>query len=447
MGWMRFHGEREIGRMARSRSSPWSPGLFVGGMLVVLTGWIVPRVAAAPAGLFITDADLRRLRAEYAAPPDADVRKSCRAQEQTARRALDDVADPFVMEDASQITFHWCSPDRDGIDNSLADATQHIEQQSHAMRALALQFALTKDKRWANKALELMRTWAGRHTPVNVYDFHPDFQAASIDGMTQGYCSDRPWNFALDAMWQCYGLINVSDAYLLLTRNGCALSGADKQLLEAWILRMAQAVNSSFHAWTKYADLHPDGSAYERYRSDNHLSWILPGLLAAGVALEDAPLISYVIDGGVWDDGRSGPYANPSPIPDVIDRAIEPDGRVYEEKIERRPPLGYSLFHLQAMVLIARIDEVHGPGQVRNLEGRDGAGLMKALIRYAPHVIDPVDEKSLINYAWLYYLADRWWPGRADFGKVWAKAAPAQMIRPAAGPVRLLFEERQGQKR
>jgi hypothetical protein len=398
---------------------------------------------AAPAGLFLTDSDLQRLRDTYASSSDADVRTSYALQKGIAEGALDDVADPFSMANISQITYHWCSADTDGIDNSLSDAQRHIEAQSHIMRSLAFQFALTRETVWANKALSLMKAWAQSHTPVNIYDFHPNFQTATIDGMTSEFCSNRPWNFALDAMWQTYGLINVSDAYVLMTRNGYTFSAADDALVRAWILRMAQAVNSSFHAWTKWADLHTGSSAYERYRNDNHLSWSMLGLLAAGVALNDANLKAYVIEGGTWDDQRSGPYANPSSIRKVIDGAIEASGRVYEEKINRDPPIGYSFFHLQPMTLIARVDEVLGGNRVRSFKGADGAGLDAAFTRYAPYVTGtPIagGEGNLTNYAWLFYFSHRWWPNVAAFTEARQRTPAGQIVKQTAGPVLFMFK-------
>jgi hypothetical protein len=399
--------------------------------------------SAAPAGLFISDVDLQRLRTAATNPPDSATASSYSAQQRAAQNALDDVADPFTVADMSTVRFNWCSSDTDGIDNSLADAQRHIEAQSHVMRILALQYAITRDVQWANKALSLMKAWASAHTPVNVYDFNPNFQNATIDGMTSGFCTDRPWNFALDAMWQTYGLTNVSDAYLLLKRNGFSISSADDTLLRNWILKMAQAVNSSFHAWTKWADLHRSSGSYERYRNDNHLSWSMLGLLAAGVALEDEALIAYVIEGGTWDDRRSGPYANPSSIRNVIDGAIEANGRVYEERINRDPPIGYSFFHLEPMVLIARIDEVLGQNRVRAFKGADGAGIATALENYAPYVLGtPVSggEGNLTNYAWLYFFGQAWNPEVSSLAQAAARTPASQMIQQAAGPVVFLFK-------
>jgi hypothetical protein len=405
---------------------------------------LAPSLAgAAAAGLFLTPADLQQLRNAAQTTSDADLRASYNAQASAARSALGLTADPFTMTDISSIVFHWCSEDTDGIDNSLWDATNHFTRQSHSIRALALQYALTTDRQYADKAVALMKAWSASHTPVNIYDFDPDFLNATIDGMTQDYCSERPWNFALDAMWQAYGLTNVGDAYILLTRNGYTIPPTDDAAIRQWIIEVAQAVNSSYHAWTKWADLHPRSSSFVRYRNDNHLSWSMLGLLAAGVALDDQALVAYVLEGGAWNDGRSGLYANPSPILTVLDGAIEASGRVYEERINRDPPIGYSFFHLWPMLLIARIDEVLGPDRVHEYKGQDGAGLREAMLRYVPYILGtPVagGEGNMTTHAWLYYLAQRWWPNETAFDQAQARGAANQIISQSLGPVLFMIK-------
>lgn len=400
--------------------------------------------AAATAGLFLTDTDLQRLRANNQSASDSGVRSSYGVQSGLANNALDDVADPFSMSNIAAITYHWCSSDTDGIDNSLWDASRQFENQSHVIRTLALQYAVTQDVSFAAKAVALMKVWAAQHTPVNLYDLNVNFQNATIDGATSGSCSDRPWNFALDTMWQAYGLTNVSDAYILLTRNGYSIASADNTALRNWILKVAQAVNSSHHAWTKWADAHTSSSAYERYRVDNHLSWSNLGLLAAGVALDDQAQINYVLTGGSWNDGRSGAYANPSPILKVIDGAIEANGRVYEERINRDPPIGYSFFHLQPMTLIARIDEVLGRGQVWRYKGADGAGLQEAFTHLQPYIMGTPSgssEGNLTNHAWLYFFAHHWWPNVSAFTDAQARTSATAVVTQTGGPVTFLFKQ------
>lgn len=370
------------------------------------------------AGLFISRADLDRAKMRIASgDPLWETQRSL--VEGRANTAMGLTADPFHMDDVLMIEFGWCGGN-DDVDNTLSEATGKFEKQSDPMRTLALQYALTGDTQYADKSVELMLAWASEQTIVNLYDFNIDYAAGSFDGITEdGFCGVRPWNFTLDTMWQTYGLINVADAYLLLTRNGYALDPGDDAALRDWIGRLIAAVDSSFHAWTKWADAHPNSGSYERYRSDNHLSWALTGIIAGAAALEDDALAAYVLEGGSWTHPQGGAYANPSSIRAVIDLAIEADGRIYEEKILRDPPIGYSFFHLWAMSVVARVAAVHfeevGDPGVWEFIGEDGGGMRQAYDRYAGFIDgskmspEPQQEGDLTNYRWLYETASARW--------------------------------------
>jgi hypothetical protein len=397
-------------------------------------------ISQAP-GLFISSDDLQtaRLRIKNKIEP---YYSNYLVQKSRANTALNATANPFYMANVSGIRFNWCSEDSDGVDNSLKDAQRKLDKDSDLIRTLALEFALTNNEPYAVKAIEMMKAWAERSTPVNVYDFNPDFNQASIDGMTTGYCSDRPWNFALDVMWQTYGLINFSDAYLLLVHNGYDI-GPDDALIRNLIRRYAEAVNSSFHCWTKWADAHPSSSSFTRYRSDNHLSWCLAGLLSAGTALGDENLISYVLNGASYEDSRGGPYKNPSHIGSVIDYAIEANGRIYEELIMRDPPIGYSFFHLWALSLVARIDEIHFGNGVWNMAGSDGGNLFKAYERYAPFVLGqtsspaPSQDGDMSKHYWHYEIGNSYF-NNPLFQEVIADNSRNTFIKQSYGPVNLL---------
>jgi hypothetical protein len=238
----------------------------------------------------------------------------------------------------------------------------------------------------------------------------------------------------------------------LLKRGGYPITPQQDAALREWLLEVTEAVNSSFHCWTRWADLHPSSSAFERYRSDNHLSWALAGLLAAGIALEDDALVAYVLDGGVWSDRRGGAYANPSSMPSVIDWAIESgtgadnEGRVYEEKILRDPPIGYSLFHLWAMALVARMAQVHEGDDIWSLRGSDGGGLELAFDRYAEHILGvrpspaPQQEGDLGFYAWQYELTYARW-SRARHADVLDSTNRLTYRVQSIGPISLLVGE------
>lgn len=397
-------------------------------------------------GLFLSDELLERatLRAQSSEEPFAT---SYSVQSGRAGSALEREASPFSMDDITEITFGWCS----GGENTLSEATSRFEEESDWIRTLALEFALSGDSDYADKALELLDSWAREHTPVNIYDFNPDFSSASIDGQTEGFCSDRPWNFALDAMWQAYGLINVADAYLLLTRNGFQLDADDDELIRGWILEVIEAVNSSFHAWTKWADHHPNSGSYERYRSDNHLTWSLAGLISGAAALEDRALAEYVLSGGVWEDRRAGEYANPSHIRDVLDRAVEgaddgEPGRIYEERILRDPPVGYSLFHLWAMAIVAHVAELHFDHEIWGYENAQGQTLEAVYDRYVEFVLgerqspEPEQDGDLTDHSWHFEIALHLWD-KARYRQAVEQVDRHRFIIQSWGPLALLFGE------
>lgn len=399
------------------------------------------------AGLFITRAELERAR-ERAASGAEDFQAQGSAIASRAAAARDAVPDPFTMADITEIRFGWCGNRAgDDVDDTLGEATEGFMRDSDRMRSMALHYALTSDASSGDAAVAMMRTWADEHTEVNLHDLGVDFAGAGLDDQTEGYCSDRPWNFALDAMWQAYGLMNASDAYLLLVRNGYVLSEDDQAALRAWIRRVAEAVNASHQAWTRWADAHPSSGSYERYRSDNHLSWAMTGLIAAAAALGDEALAAYVISGGSWSD-RGGDYENPSSIRDLIDLAIEPDGRIYEERILRDPPVGYSLFHLWAMAVVARVAEVHfeqtGDASLWTYTGTDGAGLRDAFRRYAGFVDgtldspEPSQEGERGEYRWLWEFAAAAYGDPADRALL-DGGSRQRWILQSVGPVALLI--------
>ncbi|MFK7985934.1 MAG: alginate lyase family protein [Sandaracinaceae bacterium] len=399
------------------------------------------------AGLFITRAELERARGRAASGAE-DFQAQGRAVASRAAAAREAVADPFTMADITQIRFGWCGNRAgDDVDDTLGEATEGFMRDSDRMRSMALHYALTSDASSGDAAVSMMRTWADEHTEVNLHDLGVDFAGAGLDDQTEGYCSDRPWNFALDAMWQAYGLMNASDAYLLLVRNGYSLSDDDRTALRAWIRRVAEAVNASHQAWTRWADAHPSSSSFERYRSDNHLSWAMTGLISAAAALDDEALAAYVISGGSFRD-RGGDYANPSSIREVIDLAIEPDGRIYEERILRDPPVGYSLFHLWAMAVVARVAEVHfdqtGDDSLWTYTGSDGAGLRDAFRRYAGYIEgtldspEPSQEGERGEYRWLWEFAAAAYGDPADRALLDAGSRQTWILQ-SVGPVALMI--------
>ena len=401
---------------------------------------------ALPPGLFLSQ-ELFARTLDRIAGDEEPFKTSYSIQRGRADSSLERSANPFAM-DVQEITFGWCGSVEEG---TLADATSRLERESDWIRTLAFQYAVTGDEQYGLKAVEMMRAWAQDHTEVNMYDFNLDFTSASLDGQTEGFCSDRPWNFVLDGMWQTYGLINAADAYLLLTRADFDLSPEDDDAIREWILRLAEAVNSSFHGWTRWADHHPNSGSYERYRSDNHLSWSLAGLIAAAAALDDEDLAAYVLHGGSWTDRRAGAYENPSYVRDVIRRAIEGDedgerGRIYEEKILRNPPVGYSFFHLWALALVAQIAELHFDEDIWEFAGDESGSIRDAYDRYVAFVLEerpspePSEDGDMTRHSWHFEIALHKWDDPRY------RAAVEQLDRhrfiiQSWGPLALIFGE------
>lgn len=407
--------------------------------------------AADPAGVFATAAEIARAESRL----DTEGGRAFLAR---ALRGLDRVPDPFAAAGPEVLRFGWLTHEIEPPDDTLREAVLKLRRDSSAMRDQALAFALTGEARHAETALALMRAWAEAHTPVNFYDYDPDFAAGTHRGQTRGFRSDRPWNFGLDSIWQAYGLANAADALVLLESAGAAIGEDDGALIRGWLRDLAAATNAGFHAWTRWADAHArpgwksrlglapppeENASVIRYRSDNHLSWALVGLLAAAAALDDPALAAYALEGGVWDDGRSGPYANPSTLPEMIERAILPGGQIYDEAIGRAPPIGYGLFHLEALALAARIAAHRFDRDVWRHRGADGAGLIDAFRRYAPYLTGQMRSPSAaeshpVRARWLFALSPAGFGG-ADREALLAAAPLGAHWTHVLGPARLLF--------
>ncbi|EDY82460.1 hypothetical protein VDG1235_2082 [Verrucomicrobiia bacterium DG1235] len=368
-----------------------------------------------------------------------------------AKSALKREANPFWMEDVREIRFGRCGTNR-GLNDTVSELCDQLDKQSGTVRDLALAYSLSGNEQFAGQAESWILAWVDGGTLLNFYDFNIDFSKSRFDGMTDsGFCGDRPWNMALDGMWQTYGLINVCDAFVMMKAGGYEFGEGNEERVEIWIRSLAEAVNSSFHAWTRWADAHRGSRAYTRYRSDNHLSWCLAGLMAAAVALDDDDLAAYVLSGGSWKDSKAGVYANPSSIREVIDLAVEADeggrnhGRIYEEKIRRDPPVGYSFFHLWPMSLVATMAEKRYGENLWSYQGSDGVGLEDAYRRYAGYVLGemesprPEQEGSRTGYAWLFEIAASVWPDEDVFQQARDKGNRMKYMRQSIGPVSLIY--------
>lgn len=356
---------------------------------------------------------------------------------------------PFFMDDIKQIEFGWCSSPG-GEDNTLNDLVAKLNNDSHLARNLAVAYLLSGDERYAEKAKQFMMTWATKSTLVNFYDFNINFATASFDGIEQGFCNNS-WNMALDSIWQAYGLINFSDVYSILTRNGYVLTNQEKASLANWLRNeLFAATNAGCHAWTRWADAHTSSSAYTRYRSDNHLSWCVAGWAAAASALNDEAMWNYAFKGGTFDDGHSGPYANPSNFEAQVGYAVSASGEIYDQAVRSSSHKGlfYGNFSLWSLALAAQIAEVHKGINYWTFTGSQGGSLMTAFDYYARYTAgdlvppDPEETTDPTFFRFLYEMVvgNDWVNG--DRGDLYKRArdsnARTQVISQAVGPVSLL---------
>jgi hypothetical protein len=153
-----------------------------------------------------------------------------------------------------------------------------------------------------------------------------------------------------------------------------------------------------------------------------------------------------VIQGGTWVDSRSGEYANPSYFYDVVDRAISDSGVVFEETVPRDPPIGYSFYHMWAMLLVAQIAEVHFDApDLWDYEAPGGGSLRKAFDNYAGYILGtktspaPGGESGLgDSYGWLYESAVSHWNDPKHI-EVLEQLPRTGWIFQSIGPVALLL--------
>ncbi|MCA9343206.1 alginate lyase family protein [Candidatus Saccharibacteria bacterium] len=389
------------------------------------------------AGVFITKAELNRAKSRQGTADPYGASYSL--QTSLANDYLSRSPNVFYMTESdylNNLSYSWCGQDTDNIDNSLKNASDKLENDGSYTRVLAMQYALTSDSKYGSKAAEFLKAWANNSRVINMYDFDMNTAgSASLRGMTDGLCSFRPWNFALDSMWQGYGLINFSDSYVLLKNNGYQFSSADDQAIKAYLLRLAEAVNSSYHAWTKWADNHTSSSSYIRYRADNHLSWAQAMLLSAAVALDDQNLANYCLNGGTWYDSKAGNYTNPSPIKTLLDKAILADGRIIDP-VEFDRPEQYTYFHLWPMQLSSLIAERHYGENLWEYKGSDGASLQKAYTTAVNNVVSG----GYSNEAWQFEVPYNKWGG-SSLKSARDSTNRLQVIKQSIGPVVLLFGE------
>ncbi len=361
--------------------------------------------------------------------------------------------DPFILE-GNTMHFDWCrkNPRRN---QSLKDLIKRLEAQSARTRDLAQLYAATKDLEFASEAILILTSWSEESTLLNGYRIGMNPADATFSGVERGFCN-RSWNMLLDSIWQTYGLLNFSISYGILSQDDQILDIYDQELIKAkhWLrTELIPAVNSGFHAWTKYADFNPRSAAYERYRSDNHISWCLAGLATAGLALNDKALLDYVYYGTGFDDGISGPYNNPSSLLKFIPLAIGEDGSVYDQHVRAKQHKGYFYgnFSLWALVMAASATEKAGYPPLWNYATSESGSITLALEYYARYASgelplpDPEEETSADFFSFVYRLALPYMDAERDNLHLLTKAAKsnsgAQYIKQGPGSISLTTPE------
>ncbi|MGB1090896.1 MAG: alginate lyase family protein [Oceanobacter sp.] len=360
---------------------------------------------------------------------------------------------PFKLDPGATFDYGWCEPKP--RPNTLKKLADKLQEESAGYRDLAHYYLFTGHTESLRLASQGLLDWVHQSDLFNAYQLGMDTEQNWFPGIEEGFCN-RSWNMMLDSMWQGYGLLNFSQLYWILDhekQSSKVISEAEQKEIRTWLkYSLVPAVNGGFHAWTRWADAHPQSSAYQRYRSDNHLPWSQVGLAAAGFALGDTQLVNYVYQGGSYDDGYSGVYQNPSPLGQVITKSIKADGEVYDEKIRDPENKGfaYAMFSLIPQTMMAHLAETHlNDKSWWTFKGPSGGSILDGLRHYAPWVAgerpltNPLEKTSPSFYRFIYrILLSKSWLSDAD-REIFIRAArmdlPAQVFIQGLGEIELLF--------
>ena len=218
-----------------------------------------------------------------------------------------------------------------------------------AVETLGLAFWFTGDERYAQKAATLTRTWfLDPATRMNPNLEH----AQAIPGINHGRGI---------GIIESRGLLPLIDGLALLAGSP-AWPAQDASAMTAWL--------AAYYGWLTTSKHGRDEAAAE----NNHGSWYDVQVVALALAL------------GRTADAKKILAAAPAKR---IARQIEPDGRQPLE-LERTKSLSYSLFNLEALLLLARFGENVGV-DLWAFSTADGRSLRAALRYLAPYA-DPAKE-------------------------------------------------------
>ncbi len=401
---------------------------------VVLT--IAMSASEAQELLYTKDSHLEQLKALASTKGTSQYRAIHSLQQKLKNAAT---PDPFILE-ANTFDFGWCRPPE--RNKTLKDLSSRLERQSSFARDMAHLYVYTGDAEALKAAYEMISAWSEHSTLFNAYDLGMRPEDADFPDKEEGFCN-RSWNMMLDSIWQTYGLINFSQVYLTLKKHGKAIGLEEEQIanLEQWLIDdLTAAVNAGFHAWTRWADAHPNSRAYMRYRADNHIAWSLAGLAAAAQATENTELMSYVVLGTPYKG-----YANPSHLTAFVELAINEQGEVYDERVRAGQHKGffYANFSLWATLqttISARSfysAEKDSPQTKAPLASVDDK-VLSGFLNYAGRVSsntkmhDAKEKTDPAFFAFSYKLASNWLTQNKTLC-VAADAKEAQHIRQTLG--------------
>lgn len=218
-----------------------------------------------------------------------------------------------------------------------------------AVETLGLAFWFTGDERYAQKAATLTRTWfLDPATRMNPNLEH----AQAIPGINHGRGI---------GIIESRGLLPLIDGLALLAGSP-AWTAPDAAAMNAWL--------AAYYGWLTTSKHGRDEAAAE----NNHGSWWDVQTVALALAL------------GRADDAKQ--ILTAAPVKRIA-RQIEPDGRQPLE-LARTKSLSYSLFNLEALLLLARFGENVGV-DLWAFSTADGRSLRTALRYLAPYA-DPAME-------------------------------------------------------
>ena len=391
--------------------------------------------------LYTTDSHLEQLKALATTKGTSQYRAILSLQQKLKNAAP---PDPFVLE-ADTFDFGWCRPPE--RNKTLKDLSSRLEHQSSFARDMAHLYVYTGNAEALKAAYEMIRAWSEQSTLFNAYDLGMHPEKADFPGKEEGFCN-RSWNMMLDSIWQTYGLINFSQVYLTLKKHSKAIALEEEQIaqLEQWLIDdLTTAVNAGFHAWTRWADAHPNSRAYMRYRADNHIAWSLAGLAAAAHATENEELMNYVVIGTPYKG-----YANPSHLTAFVELAINEQGEVYDEQVRAGQHKGffYANFSLWATLhtvisaksfYSAEEDSPHTKAPLASVDAKVLSGFLNYAGRVSSNtkMHDAKEKTDPAFFSFSYKLANNWLTQNKTLC-VAADAKEAQHIRQTLGSTSLV---------